>query len=93
MCAEGLPVGLVPEQFHVATMRNDVINYVGGLAAHDARWVLGEVAFSSCFPFTVITTLAGAGAFLIKCSLALAITGNDVLTAHPRSQDTSTGSN
>ena len=89
--AEGLPISLVPEALHVPTMRDLVIHYVGRFAAHDARWVLGEVAFASGFPFAVVPTLTGAGALLIKRGFPFPVSGNDVLAAFPGSQDASTG--
>ena len=61
--AEGLPVGLIPEEILVASMRDDVVDDVGGSGAtqlgavHTERVVI-EVGQSRLLPFVVVATLA-----------------------------------
>lgn len=61
--AQAHPVGTIPEQRHVASVRNDVVNRIGrchpslALAIH-AQGVVVEVYQSGLLPFVVVTALA-----------------------------------
>ena len=61
--AQAHPVGPVPEQRHVASMRDDVVNRVGrchpslAIAVHTERVVI-EVDQPSLLPLVVVATLA-----------------------------------
>ena len=62
--AKGLPVGAVPKQVSVATVRNDVIHNGcepsdSVLGAFAAVWMLGEVFAAGLAPLMVIATLPG----------------------------------
>ena len=62
--AQAHPVGPVPEQRHVASMRDDVVNRVGrchpslAIAVHTERVVI-EVDQPSLLPLVVVATLTG----------------------------------
>ena len=63
-CAKGLPVGTVPEQALVATVRNDVVNDGCGrgkaiVAALTAMRVHNEIFGAGLAPLMVIATGAG----------------------------------
>ena len=60
--AKGLPVGFVPHQSGVATMRNDMVDYrcrdiSSLLQATYTHRVLAEVNFTEPTPLAVVTTL------------------------------------
>lgn len=64
--AQAHPVGTVPEQRHVASMRDDVVNRVGrchpslAIAVHTERVAI-EVDQPSLLPLVVVAALTGRG--------------------------------
>jgi len=63
--AEALPVGLIPEENHVSTVSNDVVDNPGRSCAAvplavDAQRVVSQVLISRLLPPVVVATL-GAG--------------------------------
>jgi hypothetical protein len=70
--AQALPVGPLPEQIHVTTMRHDVVD-VGrccnttSLLAVDAQGMLGKEAFAGLLPPVAVPTLAAGATSLLGC--------------------------
>lgn len=68
---QALPVGAVPEQHHVTSVRDDVINvrrscHTPLLLAVLAQRVLGEEARSRLLPAVVVAALAAGAALLLR---------------------------
>ena len=73
ICAQALPIGLVPKLGHVLLMRDDMI-YVRSLrAAADAVGLSFQPFLARGLPLAVIAARAAIGAGLIKPRLALSI--------------------
>lgn len=73
MGAERLPVTLVPEQGTVATVRLDMIDHDGRLAAHGAIGMLVQECAAGLAPAAVIAAIIGVGPALVRLSAALVL--------------------
>ncbi|MCB1334946.1 MAG: hypothetical protein KDK26_15175 [Roseivivax sp.] len=60
--AQGLPVAGIPEQIHVASVWNDVIDHGCRCMAHGAVRMCCEKRLPDLFPLAGIAALPGAGA-------------------------------
>ena len=69
---EALPVRAIPEQHHVASVRDDVIDIGGSLHAPDllamhAERMLSQVALAGLLPAVRVTAFVAGAALLLGC--------------------------
>lgn len=84
--AERLPVVTLPEQHHVAAVRNDVIDNLGlGYAASPftrrAQRVPGQEAGSGLVPLAVVATFTSAATPAVRLLLPALLRGFETLSA------------
>ena len=70
--AEWLPIFLIPEEFLIASMGNDVVDYNGCrrpvlLEAFNTQRMLPEISPASLVPSISIAAVIGAGSQVILC--------------------------
>lgn len=70
--AQRLPVGSIPKQILVTTMRFDVVNhsscyYLAALLMLGAKWMLAKEAFARLLPGIAVASLAACTALCISC--------------------------
>jgi len=70
--AKALPVGSIPEQNHVTTVRDDVVyisrhDHAAFLLAVNAQRMLGQVALARLLPPVGVAALVAGTALLLGC--------------------------
>ena len=70
--AEGLPVGPIPEERHVAAVRGDVVHHRRRVAAERAGGMQGEEGAAGFLPGAGIAAFPGARPVRVVAALAVA---------------------